>query len=238
MLLSGVFQGANRGCSYGNYPSRLRAGPFDLSGGLGRDRILLRVQMMFFDLFGADGLERAESDMESDFGGLNASLGKLGESFGGEVESSGGSGDRTGFAGVHGLVAVVILGRVRPCDVGRQRNVSNGIDASEKVLDGGETDVALAEFSTGDDFGLKFVMLTEEEMLAHSDLAARTHETLPLVRIVPQLTSEKNSHASAEELAGGGIMGTQNLGFKTFASGIQTCGKYFCVVKGYEVAGI
>ena len=69
--------------------------------------------------------------------------------------------------------------------------MSNGIDAGEKVLDGVEADVPLAEFSAGDDFGLKFVMLTEEEMLADSDLAARTHETLPLVRIVPQLTSEE-----------------------------------------------
>ena len=194
--------------------------------------------MMFFDLLGADGLERAQPDMERNCGGLDTSLGKLGQGFGGEVESSGRSGDRTGFAGVHGLVAVVILGRVRACDVGRQRNVSDVFDASEKVIDRGEADLTLAKFCTRDNFGLKFVMLAEEEMFANGDFAARTHQTLPLVGIVPQLTSEKNFHASAEELAGGGIMGTQNLGFKTFASGIQTCGKYFCVVEHYEVAGI
>ena len=82
MLLSGVFQGANRGCSYCNYPSRLRASLFDLSGGLGERSNTSPSANDVFRLARCGWLERAESDMESDFGGLNASLGKLGDSFG------------------------------------------------------------------------------------------------------------------------------------------------------------
>ena len=63
---------------------------------------------MRFDLFGADRLKRSQADVQSDFCLLHPALSKLGEDLRSEVEASRGSGDRTSFAGVHGLIPVVI----------------------------------------------------------------------------------------------------------------------------------
>ena len=53
-----------------------------------------------------------------------------------------------------------------------------------KSIDRAKADLALAEFSAGDDFGWQFVILAEEQALADADFAAGTNQAFPVVGLI------------------------------------------------------
>ena len=161
--------------------------------------------MVFFDAFGADGLEGPKADVECNLGGFDSPSTDAGENPGGEVKTGGGGGDGSALMGVDGLVAFAVSGGIFAGDVGRKRDVSDLVDAGEKIVDGVEADAALSERSAGDDFGAERAVFSEEETLADIDLAAGTNETFPFVGVLPELAGKKNFDASVKKVVRGGV---------------------------------
>ena len=116
---------------------------------------MLGVEVDVFDVFGADGLEGSEADVEGDGLDLDAVCAELGEDLGREVEAGGGGGGGAGFVGEDGLVAVAVFGGVVAVDVGRQRHVADAVEDSAEVVGGGEAQSAFAELAGGEDFGFE-----------------------------------------------------------------------------------
>src|ERR1700751_417564 len=142
------------------------------------------------------------------------------------MKTCGGSSDGSAVASVHGLITFVVGRRIRTRDVRRQRDVPDQVDASEEIGDWGKSDVALAEFPAGDDFGLKFVLLPKKKMLANRDLSAGANQAFPFVGILPELTREQNLDASSKKLVRSRIPQADGLRFKTFAAAIEARGKH------------
>src|SRR5215831_1984680 len=122
--------------------------------------------------------------------------------------------------------------------------MADALDYREEVLEPlpcfarrREADMTLAEFSTGDDFGLQFVMISEEEVLADRNFSAGPNEALPVLRIGLQLAREEDFDASAKEVARCWIVWTENLRLKASAAAIQAGGKHSSVVEDDEVVG-
>lgn len=153
------------------------------------------------------------------------------------MEAGGGGGDGSALVGVHGLVAVAIGGGIGARDVGWKRDVADFLYAGEEVIDRSKADMALAKLSAGDDLGLEFVVVAEEEMLAYADLAPWTDEAFPIVRFGLQLPCEQDFDAAAEEVARGGVLRAERLGLKAGASAKKAGGKYAGVIEYQQVAG-
>lgn len=175
--------------------------------------------------------------MQSHFCRFDFAVSQSLENLRSEVQAGSGGGDRSAFAGIDGLVAVAIVSRVFTRDVGRQRDVSDCFDLDKEVIRWDKTNVALAEFSTGDNFSLQFVVISEEKMLADRDLSAGADEALPVVRIGLQLTRQEGFDASMKKFARCRIVRTESLRLKTSAAAIQACGKHPGVVEDDKVAG-
>ena len=166
---------------------------------------------MLFDFFYTDWLKGSQPYVEGNFGGLDAAVAETGENLRGEVEAGGGGSYGSPLAGVDGLRAIAVGGGVVGGDVGGEGDVADLFHAGEEVIHGDETDMALAEFAAGDDFGLKFVVIAEEKMFADSNLAARPDQTFPIVGIALQLPGKQDFDTAAKEVARGRIMRTERL---------------------------
>ena len=236
MLQRGELERSHRGGAHGDDASGLAPGFLNFRSGFGRDRILFGVQSMIFYPLNAHRLEGSEAHMQRDFGGLNAARGQAGQNLWSEMKTRGGSGDGSTIASVYGLITFVVGRRIWARDVRRQRDVADQVDASEEIGHGSEADVARTEFSTGDDFSLKLVLLSEKKMLADQDLSAGTNQAFPIVGIVSELTGEQNLDASLKKLAGSRIPRADGLRLGTFAAAIQTRWKHPRVVENDQIA--
>jgi len=107
----------------------------------------------------------------------------------------------------------------------------------KKILCGREADAAFAKAGARDYFGMKFVVVSEEEMLSDSDLSSWAHQAFPFVRIPLQLAREKNFDASAKKIPGGGIARTQWLEMQSAAASVEARGKDAGVIEDNQVAG-
>jgi hypothetical protein len=82
--------------------------------------------------------------------------------------------------------------------------VADAIESGEKIvhtLSRLKAEVALAELSARQDLGLEFILIAEEEAFADSNFATGTNQTLPIVGISCELTSEKDFDAAASGFA-------------------------------------
>lgn len=217
------------------------AGSVDLCGCGGRDGIVLGVKMMIFDGRHVDRLESAESDVERDFRGFDVAIAQAGENFSSEVKSCGRGGYGSALTSIDGLIAVAIGGGIGTRNVGRKRNVADGIEGSEEILAGREADMALAEFSAGDDLGLELVVSVfgraEEKMLADGDLAPRADKTFPFIGIMAELASKEDLGPSVEKIPCGGIPRANGLRVESGATRIETRRKDARVVEDNEIVG-
>lgn len=100
-----------------------------------------------------------------------------------------------------------------------------------------KADVALAEGSAGDDFGLEIVVLAEEELLAEIDFAAGANQALPIVWLGGKLAREQDLDAPVKKIAGGEIAAANGLGAKAGAASVKTSGKDAGVVENYNIVG-
>ena len=250
-LLGGVFQGSDRRRTDRDHSPVLCPRARDLFCGFGRDRTWLRVQLVVFDFLDSDGLEGAKADVQRNLRRFDVALAKSRKNLRCEVQTGGRRGHRSALPGVDRLVAVAVVRRVFAPNVGRERDVADVLDGGEEVVEvlpdrrwglsphvlGREADVAFAEFSTGDDFCLQFVVFSEKQMLANRDLPSGPDQALPLIGIGLQLAGQEDFNAPAKKVARCGIMRTENLRLKTSAAAIQTRGKHPGVVEDDEVVG-
>src|SRR5579862_1623554 len=115
--------------------------------------------------------------------------------------------------------------------------MTNSLHSREKIIGRREADVALAEFPACNNFGLKFIMVAEIEMLADGNLAAGSNQAFPLVRILAQLARQQHFYASVKKVTRLGILGADRLRPQASAPAIKAGGKYASVVEHDQVAG-
>ncbi len=188
------------------------------------------MEFVILDLVDADWLESSQADVQGDLGGLDAALTDSVQNLRGEVETGGGRGYRSALLGIDGLIALAIVGGIRARDVGRERYVADAIEGGEKIVvifEGVEADLALAELSTRQDFGLEFIglqfiLIAEEKAIADSDFAAGANHALPIVGIGRELASEEDFDAAES----------------AFAAAIKAGGKDAGIVEDDEIAGL
>lgn len=249
-LLCGVFECADRRRPDCYQAAILAPCPVDLFCGFRGDRIAFRMQFVLFDFFYANRLKGSQPDVECDFGGFDFALAEAHQNLRSEMKTGGGSGDRSALAGIDGLIAVAVGGGILAGNIGWEGDVADALDDGKEVVEGlagfarlsphvrgSETDVALAEVSARDDFGMELIVLTEKEVLADGDLASGTDEAFPVVRILPELAGQKDLDASVKEVPRSRIMWAEGLGFKTCAAAIEAGGEHAGIVEDDEVAG-
>jgi len=198
------------------------------------------MEFVILDLVDANRLEGSEADVERDFSGLDAAPADTAENLLSEMEAGGGGGYRSALLGVDGLIALAIARRVRAGNVGRERDMADAIEGGEEVVHAGsgrEADVALAELGAGEDLGLKFVLVTEEQALADAYLATGTNQAFPIVGFGGELPGEQNLDAAAQKIAGCGIVRAEGLSAGALAATIEPGGKDAGVVEDHEIAG-
>jgi hypothetical protein len=196
------------------------------------------MDFVILDSLGADGLKSSQADVQGDFGGIDSALANAVENFGSEVKSGGGGGDGAWRAGVDSLVALAVVRRISPRNVRRERNVSDAIEDRKEIVDRIEADMALAVFAAVKNLGLEFVAVSEVKALTDSDFASGANQALPVVGMTGKLASKEDLDASAEKIAGGGILRADGLGMRTFASAIEASGQDPSVVEDNQVAGL
>jgi len=124
----GVLQCSDRGSANSYYPSALRRCAVDSVGNLIRDNVRFRVQLVFCDGFRVDGLERAQADVERNFGNLDAAALDLFQDLRGEMQTRGRRCDRASFMRVDRLIAIAIVKAIGASDVGWKRHMSESLD--------------------------------------------------------------------------------------------------------------
>ena len=97
--------------------------------------------------------------------------------------------------------------------------------------------MALAEFRAGQDLGLQFVMLAEEQAFADADLASGTNQAFPIVGLGGELARQQNFDAAVEEITRRGIARADRLSASAFATAIEAGGKDASVVEDDQIAG-
>ncbi len=116
-------QGADDGGPHRHDPPSGLPGPADRPGGLLADLVALALHPVLLDPLGVDRLEGADADVERHPGDLDPRGLDLPQEPFREVEPRRGGRHRSGPAGVDGLVALAVLGGVRPVDVGGKGDV-------------------------------------------------------------------------------------------------------------------
>jgi len=199
------------------------------------------MKFVIFNAVDPDWLKSSQADMEGNLSSLDAALPNAIQDFGSEVKAGGGSGGRSTLLGIDGLIALAVVRRIRTRDVGRERDVADAIQSSEKVGGSGdrlEADAALAEFGAAQDFGLKLILFAEEKALADADFAAGANQAFPIVRIGGELTGQQNFDASVKKIASRGIVRADGLSPGAFAAAIKPGRKNAGVVEDDEIAGL
>src|SRR5581483_3361293 len=126
---------------------------------------------------------------------------------------------------------------VWPINVGRQWHMADLFHHPPEIRQGTKTDGPLTEASAGQDLGLEFVLLIEEQTFPNSDLAPRPDQTLPVVRLLRNLLRKQDFHTPAQEIPGGGIAGAYRLCSCSGAVSEQARRKYPCVIEYEQVVG-
>jgi len=139
------------------------------------------------------------------------------------------------------LITLAIARRICAGDIGRERDVADAIEGGEEIVaavkDLLEADAAFAEIGAGQDLGLQFVLLAEEEAFSYADLAAGANQAFPIVGIGGELASQQNLDAAAEKIMRGRIVRAQGLSVDAFAAAVEAGGKNAGVVEDHEIAG-
>src|SRR5271156_3080346 len=115
--------------------------------------------------------------------------------------------------------------------------MSDTIEDGEKIRDRQEADAALSIFRAGQDLGLEFGLLAEEQAFADADLAAGTDQAFPIVGLGGKLAREQDLDAAVEEFARRRIMRADSLRAGALAAAIEAGRKDPCVIEDDQVAG-
>src|SRR4029077_496611 len=112
---------------------------------------------------------------------------RLAQNLGREMQPRGGRGHRATLPRINRLISFPVALRIGPRNVRGQWNVSNSFNRGEYIRSWLETDPPFSEATASHHLGLKFVALSEEKTLPYHNLAPRTHQAFPFIRIVPNL---------------------------------------------------
>jgi hypothetical protein len=107
-------------------------------------------------------------------------------------------------------------------DIGRKRHVTNPVDQRKEVGHRGKPNCPFTKSSPPHHFGLQLVGVAEEKSFSYANLAARTNQAFPVVRILGKLSGKQHLDSAMEKIAGGRIARTEGLGPGTAAPPVQT----------------
>src|SRR5579862_2216660 len=141
------------------------------------------MNFVVLDSLGPDRLKRSQPNVKSDLGGLNAAFSNAIENLWREMQARGGRRDRPNLLRIDRLVTIPVGGRIGAINVGWKRHVPNPVERSVEIIRGMKANLPLSECAPRQHFRVQVVSLSEEQVLAYSNLAAGTNQALPLVRL-------------------------------------------------------
>ena len=163
-----------------------------VGGGSPVDLEWLGMDPMLLHDVGPHGLEGAVADVERDLRARDAARLECGQQVWREVESGCRRRNGAGPAGIDGLVSIAIRLAVGPLDVGRQRDVPDGVDdfRHRATVRRPKTNRAPPERMLCQHLGLEARRgLAENRMRARLHLLARVHEHVP--PLIVELTQQE-----------------------------------------------
>lgn len=193
----GVFEGANDGGADGEDGTVFAASAMDREGGFLGNLVGFAMDLVVFDAVGVDGLERAETDFQSELGDFDAAVAEAGHDRGAEMQAGGGRGGGDGVAGENRLVALAVERLIGAANIGRQGHVTEAFERGFESLDGVEAQYSEAVGAASEHFGGE--VFAEQEALAGADFAARAHESFPAAR--SEAANKKDFDVGGQELA-------------------------------------
>ena len=177
----GALEGSDRRRAHGDNPVRLLAGV----EGLSRHPVALRVDLVVLGSLGRHRAEGVEPDGEVDLADLDTAGAATLEHAVGEVEAGGGRRHRSGFGGVHRLIALRVgEGGV---DVRRERSLPVGREGRHRVT-GVQAHGPAAVGEPLPDLDVEIVAGMQHRPLGQT--AARLHQRLPCARLVSRLQQQ------------------------------------------------
>ena len=138
------------------------------------------MQAMIFHAARVHRLKSSQTDMQRDLRRFDSPLSDAGKNFRGEVQPGRWRGHRTPLPRIDGLVSFSVARPVGPVNIWRKRHMPQALDRTPKILNRPEPNRAFAETVPGHDLGLQFILLAEEQFLAHSDFADRAEPGTPI----------------------------------------------------------
>ena len=151
------------------------------------------------------------------------------------MQPGGGRGHRSALAGEDRLVAFAVGGGVGALDVGRQRDVADLLELGEQIARARKAQGALAEFPARHDLG--FQAAAESDALADRQLAAGTHERLPIAPVGAGGAQEKDLHLAAQIFVPLGIVPADGQRAHARAMAEQARRKNARIVEHQAIAG-
>lgn len=115
--------------------------------------------------------------------------------------------------------------------------MSGALEHREEIRHGREADAARAELSSRENFGLKLVLISQNQALADADFASGADQALPLIRILADLSRKQYLHFPMQEVTGGGIAWADGLRFRAATAAKKSSREYFRVVEDQEIVG-
>jgi hypothetical protein len=194
------------------------------------------VQLRLFDYRFVERLKGAQADMEGDKRLFGAGLAAAGQDFGGEVESGGRRGDGTVLAGIDGLVAIAVGGRIGALDVGREGDVAEALEGGIEIRVAVKPDGALAELAPGNN--LAFEALIEPDAFADRQFAAGMDERLPIAAVRGNAAQQKDFDRAAQVFAELGVVLADGEGVDSGAVAEEARGKDAGIVDHQAIAGV
>lgn len=79
-------------------------------------------------------------------------------------------------------------------------------DGGDEIVCREKPDVTLAKRAAAHHLSLEFIVLAEEKVFAHPDLASWPDQAFPLVSILRELARQQNFNPAAQELTRRGIV--------------------------------
>src|SRR5262249_11184383 len=161
---------------------------------------------------------------------------------GSEVQARGRRRHRSPLTSIYRLVSFPVRGTVRPCDVGRQGDVTELLYDGEEIGHRLKPYPTLTEGPAAHDFGsqsgrLPRVRRAKIDPLPHPYLPPRTDQALPLVRLLRDLHCQQDFDLALEEILRRRIARTERLRPRPAAAPVKPGRKNASIVEHDQISG-
>lgn len=193
------------------------------------------MQTVVFDSIHAYRLKGSQTYMKRDLHTLNIALLNALKDLRGKVQACSRRGHRATLARIDSLIAIAVGRTIGAIDIRWQRHMSELLNPAKKILQWLESYATFAKGSSADDLCLHFVLLTEKQPLAHSDLPSRVNQALPFVGLLGYLVREQYFNPAPKKIPCRRIVRTHRLRLGPAPMTVQTRRKDAGVVEYNQI---